>query len=123
MTTEEALKSIIEDGIELGGGDYIPFETLKATAKALEEYIELKRLEEQGLLLRLPCKVGDEVWSIRWGGNAEESVMVDGKRYFRNVYKRKVTKEKIGLYDYESIGKTVFLTREEAEAKLKELEE
>lgn len=31
---------------------------------ALEEFNEYKNLEEQGLLLRLPCKVGDTVYLI-----------------------------------------------------------
>lgn len=37
MTENEALKSIVEDGIELGAGDYVEFEALKVAAKALEE--------------------------------------------------------------------------------------
>ena len=37
MTENEAFKSIIEDGIELGAGDYVEFEALKVAAKALEE--------------------------------------------------------------------------------------
>lgn len=42
MTAEEALKSIIEDGIELGGGDYVPLETLKVAKEALEKQIPKK---------------------------------------------------------------------------------
>ena len=42
MTIEEALKSIIEDGIELGGGDYVPLETLKVAKEALEKQIKKK---------------------------------------------------------------------------------
>lgn len=37
MTESEALKTIIEDGIELGAGDYVEIEALKVAAKALEE--------------------------------------------------------------------------------------
>lgn len=37
MTENEALKSIIQDGIELGAGDYVELEALKVAAKALEE--------------------------------------------------------------------------------------
>lgn len=33
-------------------------------AEWLEELKEYKRLEEQGLLAKLPCKVGDTVWVI-----------------------------------------------------------
>ena len=37
MTENEALKSIIQDGIELGAGDYVELEALKVAAKTLEE--------------------------------------------------------------------------------------
>ena len=110
MTVEEALKSIIEDGIELGGGDYIPFETLKVTAKALEEYIEYKHLEEQGLLLRLPCKVGDTVYRLSFIGRDNT-----GKLRF------KIEEDEFGVYQLTAIGTMIFLTREDAEAKLKEM--
>ena len=30
----------------------------------LEKFAEYEDLEEQGLLLRLPCKVGDTVWEL-----------------------------------------------------------
>lgn len=124
MTIEEAidnLEYLISEDCTESHFDYVS--EIEMAIEALNKAAEYEDLEEQGLLLRLPCKVGDKVWSIRWGDKAEESVMVDGKRYFRNVYKHKVTKEKFSLYDYESIGKTVFLTREEAEAKLKEMGE
>lgn len=98
-------------------------EACSMAVEALEKVEEYKRLEEQGLLLRLPCKVGDTVWTTKWWDIVQESVVVDGKKYFRNKDKHKVTKEKFSLYDYERIGKAVFLTREEAEKKLKELEE
>ena len=45
MTAEEALKSIIEDGIELGGGDYVPLETLKVAKEALEKQIPKKPVD------------------------------------------------------------------------------
>ena len=34
MTWDQALQIIIEDGIELGAGDYVDLETLKLAAKA-----------------------------------------------------------------------------------------
>lgn len=42
MTENEAFKSIIQDGIELGAGDYVEFEALKVAAKALEEIQEYR---------------------------------------------------------------------------------
>lgn len=44
MTENEALKSIIQDGIELGAGDYVEFEALKVAAKALEEIQQYRKI-------------------------------------------------------------------------------
>ena len=87
-----------------------------------EAYYKLQRyedLEEQGRLITLPCKIGDTVWDIKWWDDTTETRVIDGKTYFRRVMKHKVTKSKFKLFDYDNFGKTVFLTREEAEAALK----
>ena len=78
-------------------------------------------LEEQGRLIELPCKIGDTVWDIKWWDDITETKVIDGEKYFRRVMKHKVTKSKFSLFDYDNFGKTVFLTREEAEAALKEV--
>lgn len=83
---------------------------------------ELEDLEEQGLLLRLPCKVGTEVYNITWWDDVQEKVVVKGKTYCRTVHKHKVTKSTFSYFDIDEFGKTIFLTKEEAEAKLKEME-
>ena len=41
MTVEDALKNIVQDGIELGAGDYVELEALKIARKALERQIEI----------------------------------------------------------------------------------
>jgi hypothetical protein len=90
----------------------------------LEVYFKLKDIEdaeEQGLLLRLPCKVGTEVYNITWWDDVQEKVVVKGKTYCRTVHKHKVTKSTFSYFDIDEFGKTIFLTKEEAEAKLKEL--
>ena len=96
----------LEDGIWL----------LEDTFKKLAEYEDL---EEQGLLLRLPCKVGDTFYELTRTGEMYQWEVV----YFE------VDEEGVSIFnedDYvyyvEEIGKTVFFTREEAEAKLKEWE-
>ncbi len=69
----------------------------------LRKLAEYEDLEEQGLLLRLPCKVGDTVYCIMTGLS------------YKNPYIFKMK------FDYELMkhfGKRVFLTREEAEAAL-----
>lgn len=42
MTPEEALKDIIEDGINLGAGDYVDLEALKVAAEALKKQVPTK---------------------------------------------------------------------------------
>ena len=85
----------------------------------LREYADL---EEKGLLLKLPCKVGDTVYDIRWWDNVTKKVKVGGETYYKTVCKHKVSKSKFSLHDYDDIGKEVFLTKEEAEQELKRLE-
>ena len=87
--------------------------------KKLAEYEDE---DEQGLLFRLPCKVGTEVYNITWWDDVQEKVVVKGKTYYRTVHKHKVTKSTFSYFDVDEFGKTIFLTREEAEAKLKEME-
>ena len=86
---------------------------------ALAEYEDL---EEQGLLLRLPCKVGTTVYNTTWWDDVQEKVKVDGKTFYRTVHKHKVSKSTFSLLDIYDFGKTVFLTKSEAEQKLKEME-
>ena len=94
--------------------------------RQVKEYLEeLKRyrdLEEQGLLLRLPCPIGTTVYNTTWWDYVEEKVKVDGKTFYRTVHKHKVSKSTFSLLDVEDFGKTVFLTKSEAERKLKEME-
>ena len=85
--------------------------------------------EEQGLLLRLPCKVGDilyfahhdrvifsEVLSVKYHVEAENHGIFIRERLTIDV--EGISAE----IDFCDIGKNVFLTRAEAEAKLKEME-
>ena len=103
---------------------------VKSLKKKLKEY---KDLEEQGLLLRLPCKVGDTVYvnGILGVGEAEEYKVIRVDYHSNLATKRSefyieallasAPENSIGFYDKE-IGKTVFLTKAEAEQKLKEME-
>ena len=82
---------------------------VKSLKKKLKEY---KDLEKQGLLLRLPCKVGDMVYQI-WN--------VDDKPEIREM-KIAALNNLVALIEYGEFGKTIFLTQEEAKQKLKEME-
>ena len=93
-------------------------EIMTSVCEKLGKYEDL---EEQGRLVKLPCKIGTEVYDITWWDNVQEKVVVKGKAYYRTVHKHKITKLPFTYSDIDDFGKTVFLTKSEAEAKLKEL--
>ena len=83
----------------------------------LEKFKEYQQLEEQGRLVKLPCKVGDTVYVIVGKNISAQKIQratIDSERKIEFCTKRRG----FTLFD---IGKTVFLTKSEAEAKLKEL--
>lgn len=96
----------------------------------IRQLAELEDKIEQGTLIELPCKVGDTVYYT--SPEYYNSLLVEYK-----VTEISQTREGIRLAVYGSpkekglitylwasfIGKTVFLTREEAEKRLKELQE
>lgn len=92
----------------------------------LEKSKEYQQLEEQGRLIKLPCKVGDTVYAIGFNNNKPIiyesvvlSVLITEKEIAFNV---KVDEFEINSQLKQSMfDKTVFLTEPEAEAKLKEL--
>ena len=95
--------------------------------KALRKLKEYEDLEEQGLLLRLPCKVGDTVYKpnpITLSEIVEikiESIFITESKI--NTSGR-TTKMKYSFCCSPSdFGKTVFLTQAEAEQKLKEMKD
>lgn len=87
----------------------------------IEKLADYEDLEEQDRLVILPCKIGTEVYDIAWWDDVQEKIVVKGKTYYRTVHKHKVTKLPFTYSDIDNFGKTVFLTKSEAEAKLKEL--
>ena len=88
----------------------------------IEKLGKYEDLEEQGRLIKLPCKIGTKVYSINWWDDVHERVVVKGKAYYRTVHKHKVIKLPFTYFDIDNFGKTVFLTKSEAEKKLKEIE-
>lgn len=100
-------------------------------AKWLEELKSYKDLEEQGLLARLPVPIGTKVYTIastfdcifdydnckatqKW--KCEEDIQCEYER--KSYYVKEI--EFIPIMK-DSIGKSVFLTREEAEKKLEDM--
>ena len=94
-------------------------EIMTSVCEKLGKYEDL---EEQGRLVKLPCKIGTEVYDITWWDDVQEKVVVKGKAYYRTVHKHKITKLPFTYSDIDDFGKTVFLSKSEAEQKLKEME-
>lgn len=91
--------------------------------KLLTKLGEYEDLEEQGLLLRLPCKVGDTVYSIANDGKIYPVKATREVRIVNGVLHIICESCRYSdLVSYDDIGKTVFLTQAEAEQKLKEMD-
>lgn len=113
-------------------GDNVPYYWDEGNFKVAEKLAAYEDLEEQGLLVRLPCKVGDDVYIIpsppicglnifygcenvnRVYHQHIESITFAGSHWYatgRNEYKEKVLNDT-------AYGITWFTDYEEAEKKL-----
>jgi len=106
------------------------FKPLKMSkAEMAKEIRAWRNLEEQGLLVRLPCKIGDTVYRVNAGAKQPIIPMTVSEIHFlcykneRTVRFDAIDKEYMGesCYRLEDIGRIVFLTHEEAEKKLEEM--
>ncbi len=129
--TPKELKELKENGAFTG----LELAKLVIMQKELNKY---KELEEQGLLVRLPVKIGDDIYKIPSKTNYDLNVL-NGYKANNRVYHQKVYSivfSQRGWFvqcDKDSIhapnvicvdveyGKTWFFTREEAEKKLEEM--
>ena len=105
-------------------------EEIDAVYRRLKDYEDL---EEQGRLIKLPCKVGDTVYvnGVLGYGEAERyrvirvdyhSTLGTGRNeFYIEALLCTDPDSSIAFYD-KQFGKTVFLTKSEAEQKLKEME-
>ena len=90
------------------------------TNSEAEKWDKWLSLEEQGRLIELPCAVGDTVWTI----DLDINFIDDFKVTDIDIMKEGIAicNHYLGYYfDVNDFGRTVFLTKEEAEDKLKEL--
>ena len=105
----------------------------KQVSEYLRKLKDYEDLDEQGRLVKLPCKVGDTVWDNDFGRPCAYTITAfsfgECEEY---ICKPVTTKEVVFYYENSSgsitgsftesvIGKSVFLNKSEAEAKLKEL--
>ena len=114
-----------------GEGHAIPRMDLKNNGhqRCMERLAEYEGLEELNRLLKLPCAVRDEFYCI-WRNKGQNPIQKMQVKKIE-IHERKgivIQMEFVGnrgclFRFYENdFGKTVFLTREEAEAALEELE-
>ena len=94
--------------------------------EAVDKLAEYEDAEEQGLLLRLPCRVGSTLYQPIYQSINEYKVIGLCFDIHHNKWMYEVAYE-VGfewhktVCDFNYIGKTVFLTKEEAEAALAEM--
>lgn len=102
-------------------------EIMTSVCEKLGDYEDL---EEQCRLVILPCKVGDTLYRVNKGAKKPVIMMRVLQLYIKQLHKDRtviridaINDDDMGesCYFLENIGKTVFLTKSEAEAKLKEL--
>lgn len=119
--------------IEVDSAEFQPsldFDDFNRVTNALNKLAEYEDLEEQGKLLKLPCAVGDTVYTNcsmqGWYFRKENQpyaakvvfVGINGVDNYINV---DFGNGHMLPFKFSDIGKTVFLTQKEAEAVLKEL--
>lgn len=81
----------------------------------LIELMQYRKLEEQGLLIKLPCKIGKKLFYI------ETVVYADGYSIKRVKTVKEIELTNHNIFEIiNEWGKTIFLTREEAEKALEE---
>jgi len=90
------------------------YRNLWAMADLRERLKEYEDLEEQGLLMKLPCKVGDTVYRFWYADGVPYRVQKQKIRGLSNL---------VSIMEDGKFGKTVFLTQAEAEEALKGMEE
>ena len=88
------------------------FSRYEVLDNAIQKLAKYENYEEQGLLLRLPCKVGDTIYRFWY---------VCDTPYRIQEQTIKTLSQVVAIMEDGSFGKSVFLTREEADKALAEL--
>ena len=100
--------------------------------ESIDRLAELEDKIENGILIELPCKVGDTVYCIEYfcnskGCSSAKQIICCGCTEMLKRESKKETyvicEKKFTLKYLSEVNKTIYLTREEAEVKLKKLTE
>ena len=102
-------KVILYPLYKIGGDEYMDHGLINQCFEKLAMYEDL---EEQGLLFRLPCKVGDTVYRL---------FHVNGIPYVVQSMPVRMLSQVIRIMEDDAFNKTVFLTRADAEAALEKM--
>ena len=98
--TYRGSERMTEDGLTIPSYSDYP------TRRIIEKLAEYEDLDEQGLLLKLPCPIGTEVWTIMCGMTGKHPTL------FKQSFEYSMI---------EHFGKAVFLTKDEAQNKMEEM--
>lgn len=120
----ERLKEYEDTGLSPAGLEYAAEieEGLNKSGYSMERWVELMKADKERRVVVLPCKVGDTVWAILDGAKYARECKID----FVNIGSFGTTivfvvkdglREQYGV-TAAAFGKTVFLTRKEAEKAL-----
>ncbi len=94
--------------------------TLQCILDCFERLAQYEDAEEQGRCVVLPCKVGTRVWVIGQNCDLCRDMYAEEPCLFGSCEYKEVFESVFGYGMIDNFGKTVFLTRAEAEAALKE---
>lgn len=78
--------------------------------------------KDKSKFIEIPCSIGDEIWRINWRNEVILSTVSMLQQKRDKTWKIRLSDDG-SVFDVtpDDIGKTIFLTREEAEKKLEEL--
>ena len=106
------------ESIPMGGKLEFSKSAIEGLYQVLKELKEYKDLEDNGLLIKLPHPIGTPLFVPC----KKQGVKQDHIRRWQTNNKGLMFCSNGSFYVVDAIGKTVFLTREEAELKLKEIQ-
>ena len=118
---ETVVNNLIKhEGVDIGK----PKKARLLTDEDVDKWEDLKNAEEQGLLLRLPCKIGRKVFYVQ---KCLAPSCKECKGFLRVdncycQYKARIFEQKFDYRHLKAFDKSVFLTKEEAEQALVRME-
>ena len=100
--------------------------TARHSRMAIEKLAAYEDAEEQKLLLRLPCKVGDTVYKVNKASkkiSKHKVLKIEIEKMEGTAFTTQIWFENHDFTFSHRFGEVIFFSRAEAEAKLKEMEE